>query len=114
MVTGRNLWILFVACLLVSILAMFTHELWGDEFHSWNIAKASGSMAELFHNIRYEGHPPLWYLILWISSKFTHNPAAMQLVHWLISAGVIYCIIFSFPFSALDKNHFTFWLFFCF
>jgi hypothetical protein len=102
MVTGRSLWILFVACLLVSALAMFNHELWGDEFHSWNIAKASGTVAELFQNIRYEGHPPLWYLILWISSKFTHNPAAMQLVHWLISAGVIYCVIF--------LSHFTFWI----
>src|SRR6266498_233586 len=59
--TNPVLWIIFGFCLLVFGYTMAHHELWFDEIHSWNIAKGSGSFVDLISNIRYEGHPPLWY-----------------------------------------------------
>src|SRR5690606_884814 len=43
---------------------------------------------------RYEGHPPLWYIILWCISKFTHNLAAVQGVHFFIAAAPVFFILF--------------------
>lgn len=65
------------------------HELWGDEIHSWNIVKASAGLGALFHNIRYEGHPPVWYLVLYVVSRFTHRPEAMQPVQFVLASTFI-------------------------
>ena len=40
------------------------HEPWFDEAQSWAIAR-SGTIKEILFEIpHYEGHPPLWHLIL--------------------------------------------------
>src|SRR4249919_4086013 len=65
------LWSVFIFYIIVSCLAIFHHELWGDELHSWNIAKASNSFFDLISNTRYEGYPPFWYSVLWVISKLT-------------------------------------------
>ncbi|MBR0510949.1 MAG: hypothetical protein IJJ81_00055 [Ruminococcus sp.] len=45
------------------------HELWFDETQAWLIAK-SASYKEIFTYIpHYEGHPPLWHLILAVFAK---------------------------------------------
>src|SRR5690606_9018478 len=88
------LWLAFLLYLVVAGIALANHEMWADELHSWNIAKGSGSLPELFNNSRYEGHPPLWYIILWCISKFTHNLAAVQGVHFFIAAAPVFFILF--------------------
>jgi len=82
---------------------MVHHELWGDEIHSWNIAKASGTLSELFSNTRYEGHPPVWYLILFAISKATHNPLYMQWAHVVICGALAFLLLFYSKFSLLHK-----------
>ncbi|HVW60157.1 MAG TPA: hypothetical protein VHC48_08990, partial [Puia sp.] len=79
------------------------HELWGDEVHSWNIAKASHSYAQLLANKRYEGHPPAWYTLLWVLSKFTHQVRYIQVMHGLIAAAIAWIILFKAPFAPLTK-----------
>ncbi|WP_325579010.1 hypothetical protein [Dinghuibacter sp.] len=73
------------------------HELWGDEIHSWNIVKASSSLGALFHNMRYEGHPPVWYLILYAVSRFTHRPEAMQPVQFVLASAFIFLLLYRSP-----------------
>lgn len=42
----------------------FFHEPWFDEAQAWAIAR-SGTIKEILFDIpHYEGHPPLWHLIL--------------------------------------------------
>lgn len=79
------------------------HELWGDELHSWNIAKGSGSFFELLRNIRYEGHPPLWYTLIWIVSKFTHNLFYVQCLQMVLMSAAVYLLLFRSPLPALAK-----------
>ena len=82
---------------------MIHHELWGDELHSWNIAKASNSFLDLISNTRYEGHPPLWYSILWLISKFTHNPVSMQFFQLVIVCTLVFLILFYSPFPLITR-----------
>ncbi|MEO8067939.1 MAG: hypothetical protein ABI599_09635 [Flavobacteriales bacterium] len=67
------------AALVVCMTAM--HGMWLDEMQPWCVARDSSSLTELYRNTRFEGHPPLWYLLLFAITRFTSNPLAMQVVH---------------------------------
>ena len=97
------LWAVFVLYLIVTGYTMLHHEMWGDEIHSWNIAKGSSSYADLIYNSRYEGHPPVWYTILWTISKFTHETEYVQMVHWFIAALIVFLVLFFSPMPLLSR-----------
>jgi hypothetical protein len=98
------LWGTFILYIILSGFIIAHHELWGDEIHSWNIAKASNSFSDLIYNTRYEGHPPLWYFILWIISKFSHNVAYIQMVHVIIADLTVFLILFFPPFPLITRT----------
>lgn len=54
--------------ILLTILSIF-HEPWLDEAEAWQIAKSSSLYDILFLFPHYEGHPPLWHLLLCIPAK---------------------------------------------
>lgn len=58
--------ILFVAA--YCLIAVF-HEPWFDEAQAWQIAKCSNLREMLFVLPHYEGHPPLWWMLLAIPAK---------------------------------------------
>jgi len=93
-----TLWVVFILYALVSSYAISRHELWSDELHSWNIAKASNSFSNLIYNTRYEGHPPVWYTILWSISKFTHNVNYIKIAQLTIACLVAFILLFFSPF----------------
>lgn len=54
----------FLAYLTMLVVLTVFHEPWYDEAQAWMIAK-NATWKELFFSIpHYEGHPPLWHLIL--------------------------------------------------
>jgi len=110
--TNPVLWGVFILYIIVAGFTMAHHELWGDELHSWNIAKASNSFPDLISNTRYEGHPPLWYIMLWAISKFTHDPAYMQLIHLVIACMLVFLILFYSPFPFITRILIPFGYFF--
>ena len=108
------LWITFILYLIVLGYTVAHHEPWGDEIHSWNIAKGSTGYLELIHNTRYEGHPPVWYTVLWTISKFTHNFEFVQAIHWSIAAATVFLILFfsAFPLSTKMLLPFGYYFFY--
>jgi hypothetical protein len=60
----ENITILAYAILL-SIVSYY-HEPWFDEAQAWLIARDSSLFDMIWHVLRYEGHTPLWYLVLYI------------------------------------------------
>jgi hypothetical protein len=106
--------------LLVSVFLFFgfigivNHEMWLDELQAWLIARDSSSLLELFKNLRYEGHPGLWHVGLYLISRFTHNPAFMQFFHLIIATSSIYIFAKFAPFTRIQKvvvsfGYFTFY-----
>jgi hypothetical protein len=95
---GLLLGILAVASL-VTALGLRGHAMWFDELQAWNIARASHSLPDLYANLRYEGHPILWYLPLYVITRFTHDPYAMQVLQWLIATATMALVLFRAPFS---------------
>lgn len=90
-------WAVFLLYLALSAYTMAHHELWGDELHSWNIARSTSTFADLIANTRYEGHPPGWYVVLWSISRFTHDLAWIQAVHWVIITSAVSILVFFSP-----------------
>jgi hypothetical protein len=93
---------------LVASANIITHEMWRDELHVWFTAVESNNLRELFSNMGYQGHPPLWYLMLYAVSRLTRNPAAMQALHLAIAAGSAYIFLRFAPFSRLKRLLFVF------
>lgn len=91
-----------------SLIGIINHEIWGDEAQAWLIARDSVSLLNLRQNLQYEGHPALWHICLFIISRFTHNPLAMQIFHILTATAAIYIFVAHSPFSKLQKFLFTF------
>jgi hypothetical protein len=85
------------------IFGMHNHELWGDEIHSWNIAKGSHTLKELFGNIRYEGHPPFWYLVLFSITHFSHSLFYLKAIQLMFVACAGFVLLFFSPFSSIQK-----------
>jgi len=99
---------LTLAFLIFGFLGMINHEMWGDELQAWLIAKDSLSVFDLFKNLRYESHPGLWHVCLYLITRFTRNPVAMQLFHLFLATVVIYIFARFSPFTRLQKVLFSF------
>lgn len=108
------LWGVFMLYVALAIYAMLHHEPWGDEVHSWNIAKGSASYLDVLRNSRYEGHPPTWYTIMWIVSKCTRHFYGVQAVHLAIATLTVLLILFYSPLPLVSRLLIPFGYYFAF
>ncbi len=65
----------------VLIVGITHHEPWADEAHAWLLSRELGYRYLVFHQLAYEGHPPLWYTILWVANHWFHLP--YQSLGWI-------------------------------
>jgi hypothetical protein len=104
-------------------VATWKHTFWRDETEAWLIARDSHSLTALLHNVRYEGHPPLWNLVLYCITCFTANPDWMKLPNFLFSVaaacmilsarqvpawvrvGFVFSYFMLFEFAVIDRNY---------
>ena len=98
----------------LGLLVITNHELWRDEWQAWRIVTSSRTLAELLSNSKYEGHPAIWYLSLYLVSKLSDSPFAMQLLHVLIGTSATFVFCRYAPFSRWQKTFlcFGYFLFF--
>ncbi len=92
--------LLAVAVLIVNVAH---HEMWHDEINAFEIALHSPTLPALFHNLHYEGHPSLWYVLLWFASCVSANPVTAQVVHTGIVILIYVMVGLVSPFSTLEK-----------
>ena len=93
---------------IVALLGISNHEMWRDELQPWLVARDSHSVREFLVNVAYEGHPFLWYLLLYPVSAISENPFALQLFHLFIATGYIFVFNKYSPFSFWNKILFSF------
>jgi hypothetical protein len=113
----------FVPDLLFALLASFNtlrlirHVLWRDELQAYMLGAASATPLELFAKLKYEGHPGLWHLLLWVLTRFSTDPVWMQVAHLAIALGVWVLIWRLSPFGTIEKfllllSYYLFWEYF--
>ena len=95
------------------IVIGFFHEPWYDESVAWQIARCASIKDILFEIPHYEGHPPLWYIILVPFAKLGAPYELSLCIVSLIFAGVACClIIWKSPFPRIIRLLLPFTYFF--
>ena len=84
------------------------HEMWRDELQAWLLARDSTDPADLLANLKYEGHPALWYLLLMPLARVTTSPVAMQALHLVIASTTVFLVARFAPFNRLQSTLFAF------
>ena len=90
--------------LLLNYLQLAHHVLWRDELNALAITWASPTIPSLFWHIHHEGHPWLWYMILWIPSRFTQSLLVLKVVQGIVSTAIILFVALRSPFRRWEKG----------
>ena len=85
-------------------ITILRHELWRDELQAWQIARASDGFHSLVHNTRYEGHPLLWFGLLYPIAHAHAGPGAMQLLQFFIASTTISVAVWRAPFTLFQTG----------
>ncbi len=82
--------IVFILALVVSISH---HEIWRDEIQAWLIARESESLLSLLRNMDYEGHPPLWYVVIWLFESLISSIHVLQIANIAFAAAAVWYLL---------------------
>jgi hypothetical protein len=92
----------FVFALQIVLVAL--HRPWLDELQALQLAVQSPGLSSLLANLRYEGHPPLWYLILrGLAALFDDPVRALPAAALVMAIAVQALILFVAPFSRAER-----------
>lgn len=97
-----------LAFVLLSTWTALHHEMWRDEIQAWLIARDSATVAELLRNLKYDGHPGLWHLLLMPLTRLTWSPHAMQALHLIIATTSVWLVVRHAPFPRGIRALFAF------
>lgn len=94
--------------MVVSVIALqlwltLSHLPWLDEYQALQIALQSPDMARLLENLRYEGHPPLWYLLLRGAAPIASPWWTLAAVAAPMAVAIQAVILLRAPFARLDR-----------
>lgn len=89
---------LFVGLAALQLLAVWRHEPWEDELQALLIARDSHGLTDWYWNFRYEGHPPLWHLVLKLCLAVAEPAGALHLALSLTTLSVLALLVFASPF----------------
>jgi hypothetical protein len=94
--------IVFAVFVVSLATGLWRHQMWRDEIQAWLIVRDSHSLAALFHNLRYEGHPALWYLFLAPFGALGRQPEWMQVAQGVAASAALSIILWRGPFSRVE------------
>src|ERR1700733_7859780 len=78
------------------------HEPWADEAQAWQLARTL-PFAQMFRLLSYEGHPGLWYVLLWALSRLHVSYTGMRCVAAVIAFAGITVLVSTSPFPRSVK-----------
>jgi hypothetical protein len=77
------------------ILALMTqrHEMYLDEAQAWLVTRDHRNLFDLIHHLRYEVHPALWYLLLYLPTHLHLPMVWMQCINYALSLATAWMIL---------------------
>ena len=99
---------LFVTWLAVVVYLALHHEFWRDEVRALSLVRAAGSPVELVRLIGDDGHPVLWYLLLWLPHAVAHTPLVLPVVSLVVGAAAAALFLWRAPFPLWLRALFLF------
>ena len=101
----RMVWLVAVVLVMaLQIVLTLDHRPWLDEWQALQLSVQSPHLSDLMFNVRYEGHPPLWYLILrGLAGWFADPATALPVAALLIAIPVQLTVLLAAPFSRAER-----------
>lgn len=90
---------------IVLLVLTLNHEYWFDEAQAWNIAR-DNDIKGIIEMMKYEGHPPLWHLVLKLFISLGCSYPALGLISWGVTVITAALILFALPIHPLLKAAF--------
>jgi hypothetical protein len=79
------------------------HVFWLDEWSVWLTSAMHRSVGDVIHAVRYDGHPPIWYVLLHGLARVWPDPRVAKIAHVAIASGTVYLIWRYGRFSLAEK-----------
>ena len=95
-------WILFAGYVVFNGILLLGHELWRDEANVWLLARDASPLM-LLKEIKYQGHPCLWYLMVMPLAKLGLPFPAISVLSFLIMAAAAGVFVWKAPFTLVTK-----------
>ena len=92
-------------------LVVFTatrHEFWRDEVRALSLARAADSPLDLYTLVRYDGHPLLWYLVLFLGTSIVDTPLVLPIASIIIAFAAVAIFMWFAPFPLWFRCAFIF------
>lgn len=97
----------WMSCILIAMslqtALVLIHQPWMDEWQALMIALLSPDLGSLLANLRYEGHPPLWYLLLRSTGALVSPYWTLQAVQLPIALTMLWLILQRLPFPRTER-----------
>ena len=94
---------IFVLYLVFNAVLLWRHEMWRDEINVWLMGRDL-SIAELFREIKYQGHPCLWYLLIMPFAKIGLPCRIMGVISFGIMSMGAWLYLFKAPINNFVKS----------
>jgi hypothetical protein len=92
-----------IAVLALQSVLVLAHQPWLDEWQALQISLQSPTLSALLENLRYEGHPPVWYLLLRGVGTVVPPGWVLGTVQLPIALAIQALILFRLPLSRLER-----------
>lgn len=100
----RGAWALAIVLLAALQIALIvTHRPHVDEIQSIQLTVQAPDLQTLFYWLRYEGHPPLWYLFLRGLAYWMEPLATLKVAAVVCAAATYAAILFGSPFTRTEQ-----------
>jgi hypothetical protein len=96
-------WTAVALVVVLQIALIVSHQPWPDEYQALQLAVMSPDIATMVDWLSYEGHPPLWYLILRGLSYMMDPHDTLWIAALLCAIPTLWVILFASPFSRTER-----------
>ena len=104
----RFFWICVAGWLLLVLLVASRHEFYRDEVRALSLVMDAGSLSDLPRLLQDEGHPILWYVLLWSGYHITSSTRVLPVLSVLIAGTAVVVFVAGSPFPRWLKAMFVF------
>jgi hypothetical protein len=107
----RTFWLAFTLLALWIVVAGFAasrHEMWRDEVRPLTLAREASSPLDLYRRAEYDGHPMLWFLLLYAAYGALGTKLVLPGLALLLAAAAVALFLFAAPFPLPVRALFAF------
>jgi hypothetical protein len=100
---SEKLWRIGLFCLWLAIVLTLIarHVMWRDEVRAFSLAMQGDSVWQMLVQLRGEGHPALWYLMLRSAHALFPTPHVLQAMAAMVGIGAMALLIWRSPFRPI-------------